>query len=301
METTSLTGKQLDTTQQSTASPFNLTQHFSTPRQKAVAIQCLSAPVLLFCALWIWTDASNLPHVPGVDSSKDIERQRSASTTLGWMFVCEAFGQIGLIVASHRHVLAEEIGRGNLAISSSSDRLPTSTRDLVGSGGDIHVDFHHWMTSQDTVKRWSSFLSYLCFIVLVSLCRFDLAGQALDADIIGSHHSTVLQLCILSLFGPQLVSASCYVVFGQWPCQWYGALIFLCCPFLTGICMFLRFSNGVDRTTDNSFWGGVVVLMYMAPFMVYTLGEPHVQRWHMEMMSLCVWMLLAVAGRGMMR
>jgi hypothetical protein len=218
------------------------------------------------------------------------------------MFVCEALGQLGLIVASHRHVVAEEVGRGNLALDREVDRvLPTSTRDLVGKGADIHVDFHHWMKSQDRVKRWCSFVSYLCFIVLVSFCRFDLAGQALDSDILGSHHSTALQLFIVSMFGPQLVSASCYVVAGQWPCQWYGALIFLLCPFLTGLSMFVRFSNGVDRQTDNAFWGGVALLMYMAPFMVYTLGEPHVQRWHMEVMSLCMWCLLAVAGRGMMR
>ena len=271
----------------------------NTPRQRAVFVQCVSVPTLVACALWLWWDASNLPHVPGMKSNIDLDRQRSASQTLGWMFLCEAFGQLGLIFASHRHVVSEEVGRGNLALSV--ERLPSSTHDLVGQGADIHVDFHHWMKSEDDIKRWSSFVSYLCFIVLVSFCRFDLAGQAFDADMVGSHHSTTLQLCVTCLFGPQLVSASCYVFTGKWPCQWYGALIFLLCPFVTGLSMFIRFSNGVDRQTDNAFWGGVVLLMYMAPFMVYTLGEPHVQRWHMEIMSLAVWCMLAVAGRGMMR
>jgi hypothetical protein len=30
------------------------------------------------------------------------------------------------------------------------------------------------------------------------------------------------------------------------------------------------------------------------------LGEPYVERWHMELMSIFVWLMLAVAGRGMM-
>ena len=70
-----------------------------------------------------------------------------------------------------------DVGRGDLA-----DGLPSTSKDLA-AGGDIRVDFHVWMRSEDAVKRWSSFISYLSFIVLVSFCRFQLAGQALDADL----------------------------------------------------------------------------------------------------------------------
>ena len=38
----------------------------------------------------------------------------------------------------------------------------------------------------------------------------------------------------------------------------------------------------------------------MSPFVVYTLGEPRVQRWHMEAMSVGVWVFLASVGRAMM-
>jgi hypothetical protein len=266
----------------------------NTPRQRALFVQTLSVPLLLTGAVWVWSDAAALPRVPGLASSVDLERQRSASTTLGWMFLFESLGQLNLIVASHRHVLAEEVSRGTFA------SLPTTTGDTLPQGRDIHVDFHHWMKSEDSIKKWSSFVSYLCFIVLVSLCRFDIAGQALDADILGSRHSTVLLTGILGLFGPQLLSAACYVGTGTWPCPWYGALIFLMCPFVSGLAMFWRYANGVDRVSDHAFWGALVLLLYMGPFMVYTLGEPYVERWHMEGMSLVVWLLLAVVGRGMM-
>ena len=281
----------------------------SSPRQRALAVQYVSVIVLLLCSGWVWRDAAFLRHGIGLTSAgdtqraKDTLRQVSASATLGWMFLFEAMGQIGLVVASRRHVDAEDAGRGDLA-----DRLPSTTKDLADggssisnhNGSDIRVDFHVWMRSEDTIKRWSSFLSYLSFIVLVSFCRFQLAGQALDADLLGSKHSVALQIVALFLFGPQLVGAGCYAVYSRWPAKWYGAVVFLLCPFFAGGAMLSRFSDGVDRDGDQAFWGAVVLVMYMGPFMVYTLGEPHVQRWHLEVMSLIVWVMLAVLGRRMM-
>jgi small-conductance mechanosensitive channel len=269
----------------------------ATPRQRAILIQTISVPFLIVCAVWIWSDASHLPNVPGLADNIDLNRQRSTSFTLGWMFMFESLGQLSLILASHRHVMSEDISRGDL---SDTYDLPVTSVSKRKQGKDIHVDFHHWMKSEDTVKRWSSFVSYLCFIVLVSLCRFDIAGQALDSDIIGSYHSTTLLLCIIILFGPQLVGALWYITTSSWPVQWYGAIIFLMCPFIAGVAMLWRYANSVNRNTDHSFWGGIVLLMYMGPFLVYTLGEPYVERWHMELMSIFVWLMLAVAGRGMM-
>ena len=276
----------------------------SSPRDRAIAVQCTSVLVLLYCARWVWTDGSSLdskmgglPHasseVPAGLHSGDVLRQVYASTTLGWMFVFEALGQVGLIIASSRHVAAEDPGRGDL-----SSGLPSTTSDVEHN--DIRVDFHVWMRSEDAVKRWSSFLSYLSFIVLVSFCRFQLAGQAMDADLLGSRHSLAMQLAAIFLFAPQVVGACVYIIFRQWPAKWYGAIVFLLCPFFAGGAMLSRFSNGVDRDGDQAFWGAVVLVGYMAPFMVYTLGEPHVQRWHLEVMSLVVWALLALFGRSMM-
>ena len=307
---TATKNKHKSTTATATSSCTSFFGH--TPRLRAIFIQTISVPILLACAVWMWTDAATLSlqgsatttaTTTTTTTSTSFTRQRSTSTTLGWMFVCEAFGQFSLIVASHRHVRAEEVGRGNLA-------LPTSTQDVQQQqqqrGADIRVDFHHWMKSEDPIKKWSAFCSYLCFIVFVSLCRFDIAGQALDADVMGSQHSTALLLCLVCLFGPQLIGASCYVWTSTWPCPWYGALIFLLCPVVAGLAMLWRFANGDVNSTDgegsteNSFWGGVVLLLYMGPFVVYTLGEPYVERWHMEVLSLGVWLCLAVAGRRMM-
>jgi hypothetical protein len=275
----------------------------SSPRRRALAVQYSSVLVLVLCSGWVWRDAAFLrvsTAAAGGDAQraqreKDALRQISASATLGWMFLFEALGQVGLIVASRRHVAAEDdVGRGDLA-----DGLPSTSKDLA-AGGDIRVDFHVWMRSEDAVKRWSSFISYLSFIVLVSFCRFQLAGQALDADLSGSKHSTALQIAALCLFGPQLVGAGCYALYRRWPAKWYGAIVFLLCPFFAGGAMLSRFGDGVDRDGDQAFWGAVVLVMYMGPFMVYTLGEPHVQRWHLEVMSLFVWVMLALLGRSMM-
>ena len=284
----------------------------SSPRQRALAVQYASVLVLVLCGGWVWHAAEALGRRATVGNgaisassassassgrAKDVLRQISASGTLGWMFLFEALGQVGLIVASRRHVAAEDPWRGDLA-----EGLPSTSRDLANGGGsgDIRVDFHVWMRSEDAVKRWASFLSYSSFIVLVSFCRFQLAGQALDADLSGSEHSTALQIAAVCLFGPQLAGAACYVTARRWPAKWYGAIVFLLCPFFAGGAMLSRFGDGVDREGDHALWGAVVLVMYMGPFTVYTLGEPHVQRWHLEVMSLFVWVMLAVLGRSMM-
>ena len=266
--------------------------------------------VLVLCGGWVWHDAEALGRRATVGNgaisassassasfgrAKDVLRQISASGTLGWMFLFEALGQVGLIVASRRRVAAEDPWCGDLAEGL------LRPRGLANGGGSGDI---RGLSRLDAQRRCGEAMGLVSKLLVVHRARVLLPiparGPGAGRRPVGLEHSTALQNVAVSLYGPQLAGAACYVTARRWPAKWYGAIVFLLCPFFAGGAMLSRFGDGVDREGDHALWGAVVLVMYMGPFTVYTLGEPHVQRWHLEVMSLFVWVMLAVLGRSMM-